>query len=140
MVHFDEEDDDDSPLPDPQPHPVLRSPGMIVDPLPPMPGPEASPRVAAPVGSLKAGKRESREAQVSIFDHMEYQFPPLSLLAEPKRNPTPQISTDALEQNARLLEGVLDDFGVRGEIINVRPVRSSPCMSWNRRRAPSHRA
>jgi S-DNA-T family DNA segregation ATPase FtsK/SpoIIIE len=121
MVHFDEEDDDDNPLPDPQPHPVLRSPGMIVDPLPPMPGPEASPRVAAPVGSLKAGKRESREAQVSIFDHMEYQFPPLSLLAEPKRNPTPQISTDALEQNARLLEGVLDDFGVRGEIINVRP-------------------
>ena len=33
---------------------------------------------------LKAGKRESREAQVSIFDHMEFQFPPLSLLAEPK--------------------------------------------------------
>jgi S-DNA-T family DNA segregation ATPase FtsK/SpoIIIE len=26
-----------------------------------------------------------------------------------------------LEENARLLEGVLDDFGVRGEIINVRP-------------------
>lgn len=28
---------------------------------------------------------------------------------------------DALEQNARLLEGVLQDFGVRGEIVKVRP-------------------
>jgi S-DNA-T family DNA segregation ATPase FtsK/SpoIIIE len=82
---------------------------------------ETAPRVAAPVGSLKPGKREIREAQVSIFDHEEFQFPPLSLLAEPKRVATPQISTDALEQNARLLEGVLDDFGIRGEIINVRP-------------------
>ena len=31
------------------------------------------------------------------------------------------LSTDALEANARLLEGVLEDFGVKGEIINVRP-------------------
>ena len=38
-----------------------------------------------------------------------------------RRRPTSKISDDALEQNARLLEGVLDDFGVKGEIINVRP-------------------
>ena len=31
------------------------------------------------------------------------------------------LSSGALEQNARLLEGVLEDFGVRGEIIDVRP-------------------
>jgi len=31
------------------------------------------------------------------------------------------MSSDALEQNARMLEGVLEDFGVRGEIVNVRP-------------------
>ena len=31
------------------------------------------------------------------------------------------LSKDALEQNARLLEGVLEDFGVKGEIIHVRP-------------------
>jgi len=31
------------------------------------------------------------------------------------------LSTEALEANARLLEGVLEDFGVKGEIINVRP-------------------
>ena len=31
------------------------------------------------------------------------------------------MSADALEQNATLLESTLEDFGVRGEIINVRP-------------------
>ncbi|MCX8231206.1 MAG: DNA translocase FtsK, partial [Alphaproteobacteria bacterium] len=31
------------------------------------------------------------------------------------------ISEDALEQNARMLEGVLEDFGVRGEITKVHP-------------------
>ena len=31
------------------------------------------------------------------------------------------MSTDALEQNATLLESTLEDFGVSGEIINVRP-------------------
>ena len=31
------------------------------------------------------------------------------------------MSQDALEENARVLQGVLDDFSVRGEIINVRP-------------------
>ena len=51
-----------------------------------------------------------------------YEFPPLQLLAEPKKPAaSAKVSEDALEQNARLLEGVLDDFGVKGEIINVRP-------------------
>ncbi|WP_374307967.1 DNA translocase FtsK [Methylocella sp.] len=50
-----------------------------------------------------------------------YELPPLAMLAEPKRLPNGQLSEDALSQNARLLEGVLEDFGVKGEIINVRP-------------------
>src|SRR3546814_11706698 len=31
------------------------------------------------------------------------------------------LNRDALEKNARLLESVLEDFGVRGEIVKVRP-------------------
>mgnify|MGYP006157421105 CR=1 FL=1 len=31
------------------------------------------------------------------------------------------LSEEMLEQNARMLEGVLEDFGVKGEIIHVRP-------------------
>ena len=33
----------------------------------------------------------------------------------------PSLSAEALEENARQLEGVLEDFGVKGEIIHVRP-------------------
>ncbi|MFM8701870.1 MAG: DNA translocase FtsK [Hyphomicrobiales bacterium] len=50
-----------------------------------------------------------------------YTLPPASLLNEAKKSFGPIMSSDALQQNARLLEGVLDDFGVRGEIIQVRP-------------------
>jgi len=51
----------------------------------------------------------------------EYAPPELELLAEPKKLPGAKLSPEALEANARELEGVLDDFSVRGEIINVRP-------------------
>ncbi len=51
-----------------------------------------------------------------------YEYPELDLLAEPKKpSGGVKISEDILESNARVLEGVLEDFSVRGEIINVRP-------------------
>jgi DNA segregation ATPase FtsK/SpoIIIE, S-DNA-T family len=86
------------------------------------PSPAAAPsRVAPAAGALKAGRRAINEAQLSLLDRAAYQLPPLAMLAEPKKLVASKISEDALEQNARLLEGVLDDFGVKGEIINVRP-------------------
>ncbi|MEP4274406.1 MAG: DNA translocase FtsK, partial [Roseibium sp.] len=68
-------------------------------------------------------KRAIAEAQPSFLGAPEaYELPPLHLLAEPKTaGKVPGLSADALEQNARILEGVLEDFGVRGEIIEVRP-------------------
>lgn len=52
----------------------------------------------------------------------DYELPSLTLLAEPKKNSRAvELSPEALEQNARALEGVLEDFGVRGQIVNVRP-------------------
>jgi S-DNA-T family DNA segregation ATPase FtsK/SpoIIIE len=52
----------------------------------------------------------------------EYQLPPLGLLSEPVRHPEAAlISDDALEENARMLEAVLADFGVKGRIMAVRP-------------------
>ena len=83
---------------------------------------ETAQRVAAPAPRPRPGKRVVREAQPSLLGPESYELPPLALLAEPKapgKNQT--ISADALEQNARILEGVLEDFGVRGEIIHVRP-------------------
>jgi S-DNA-T family DNA segregation ATPase FtsK/SpoIIIE len=52
----------------------------------------------------------------------EYQLPPLGLLTEPPvETHAPAYNDDALEENARLLEAVLGDFGVRGRIVAVRP-------------------
>ena len=78
-------------------------------------------RVTAPAPAIKTGKRALREAQPSLLGDSGYELPPLLLLSEAKKQAVTKISEDALEQNARLLEGVLDDFGVKGEIINVRP-------------------
>src|SRR4029079_13303713 len=50
-----------------------------------------------------------------------YALPPLELLAAPKAVGRTVLSNDALQANAAALEGVLGDFGVRGEIINARP-------------------
>ena len=51
---------------------------------------------------------------------ISWTYPPVALLAEPRKPEGIAMTTDALEQNARLLESVLEDFGVRGEIIHVR--------------------
>jgi DNA segregation ATPase FtsK/SpoIIIE, S-DNA-T family len=50
-----------------------------------------------------------------------YVLPALELLAAPKSTGRAVLSADALQSNATALEGVLADFGVRGEIINARP-------------------
>ncbi len=105
-----------------RPEPPMTSQGAAAW-TPPASAPGAAPasRVAAPAGALTVGRRALSEAQLSLLDRAAYQLPPLAMLAEPKKLVASKISEDALEQNARLLEGVLDDFGVKGEIINVRP-------------------
>ena len=50
-----------------------------------------------------------------------YVLPPLELLTQPSKVGRATVSTEALQENATALEGVLSDFGVRGEIINARP-------------------
>ena len=83
----------------------------------------ARPRVTAPAPRPVPGQRMMREAQASFLDEPGgFELPPLSLLAEPKhKGPSPEHSPERLEEMARQLEGVLEDFGVKGDIINVRP-------------------
>ncbi|WP_411816749.1 DNA translocase FtsK [Hyphococcus sp. DH-69] len=71
----------------------------------------------------KESRRERREVQpnLPVFSAGNYELPALNLLAKPNPAKKTVISDEALEQNARMLENVLSDFGVRGEIINVRP-------------------
>jgi S-DNA-T family DNA segregation ATPase FtsK/SpoIIIE len=83
---------------------------------------DAATRVEAPAPRPAPGARVQREAQTSMISSNRFEMPTLHFLSEPKSIGRDQtLSKDALEQNARLLEGVLEDFGVKGEIIHVRP-------------------
>ncbi|MEP1206964.1 MAG: DNA translocase FtsK [Rhizobiaceae bacterium] len=52
----------------------------------------------------------------------KFKLPAIDLLSEQKALvQDASLSNEALEENARLLEGVLEDFGVKGQILKVRP-------------------
>ncbi|HQT76455.1 MAG TPA: DNA translocase FtsK 4TM domain-containing protein, partial [Rhodopila sp.] len=51
----------------------------------------------------------------------EWNFPPLDLLKPAPTRVTTDMSEEALQANARLLETVLSDYGVQGEIVEIRP-------------------
>ncbi len=74
-----------------------------------------------PVAPSSRARAES-EPQLR-FDEAEddYELPPLSLLTSPETIVRHHLSNEALEENARMLEAVLDDYGVKGEIVSVRP-------------------
>lgn len=78
--------------------------------------------VAAPAAKLQPSQKAAAQRQASFdLGSDEYRFPPLDLLHEPDPADATQIDQEALAQNARLLETVLQDFGVKGEIVQVRP-------------------
>jgi len=85
-------------------------------------GQSASGRRVATAARVKPGKRVTSEAQGSLLQDDGFQLPELSLLAAPEHGGlAEEHQPEMLEANARKLEGVLEDFGVKGDIINVRP-------------------
>jgi S-DNA-T family DNA segregation ATPase FtsK/SpoIIIE len=50
-----------------------------------------------------------------------FELPPISVLSAPKASDRQPLSKSDLENNSRALEGVLGDFGVRGEIVKAHP-------------------
>ncbi|HKG73782.1 MAG TPA: DNA translocase FtsK [Aestuariivirgaceae bacterium] len=78
------------------------------------------PRISRSTKQVRQSKGAGKGGRPVVYEN--FNMPTLSLLAEPKHvGRSEQESDELLEQNARMLESVLDDFGVRGEIINVRP-------------------
>jgi len=66
--------------------------------------------------------RLAAQRRLDFGQDADYELPALSLLAAPPQGELdPTVSRDSLEKNARLLESVLEDFGVRGEIVRVQP-------------------
>ncbi len=111
----DDEDDDDFV------EPTLRAPlNRVVIPA------AEQRRVVqhAPKKSPAPSRQAMAEAQPKLKLEPEapaYEHPPLNLLMNPVTIQRHTLSDDALEENARMLENVLDDYGVKGEIVSVRP-------------------
>ena len=96
-----------APLPDPVPTPAPKSVVQHAQRKPMQPSTRAK---AEAQPTLKFA--DSKEA---------FELPPLNLLESPSTVQRHHLSDEALEANARMLEAVLDDYGVKGEIVSVRP-------------------
>jgi DNA segregation ATPase FtsK/SpoIIIE, S-DNA-T family len=71
--------------------------------------------------SARARAEEAPELALGDAAPDPYAAPPLALLQSPETIVRHALPTEALEENARMLETVLDDYGVRGEITAIRP-------------------
>src|SRR6266702_491223 len=74
---------------------------------------EEAPVARAP--RKKAAPREKRKSSD------KFELPSVSVLSAPKASDRQPLSKAELEANSRALEGVLQDFGVRGEIVKANP-------------------
>ncbi len=106
---------EDAPEQAPQPRQAVKIP--VAEPRKPV--------VAQPVRRTPPPSRRAQaEAQPTLsFEerHSDFELPPLGLLSNPASIQRHHLSDEALEENARMLENVLDDYGVKGEIVSVRP-------------------
>ncbi len=85
---------------------------------------QPSRRVAAKIAKPKAGRKAvaKRQAKFDLIPGDDFELPPHELLeAPPEGVGSAHVNKDSLEQNAKLLESVLDDFGIKGDIRKVRP-------------------
>ncbi len=103
---------------------------QIEEDLPPAPLPRIVAEIRRPAVVQTPAKKPapSRQAESEAQPRLRfddpapaYELPPLSLLSNPSSVQRHTLSHDALEENARMLESVLDDYGVKGEIVSVRP-------------------
>jgi S-DNA-T family DNA segregation ATPase FtsK/SpoIIIE len=112
-----------------KPGPERRRPTMVPEPSRPVPAGvppllEPSRRRSAPAGttvrppSAAAGPAAS---EGELVPDAKFQLPPLKFLAQPRQHRDLNLDRASLAETAKALERALDDFGVRGEIIDVRP-------------------
>lgn len=83
------------------------------------------PLVEMPVAMAPKKPRKVRsvpQPKLALEENAEFELPALDYLARATANEHVQrLNEEGLEKNARLLESVLDDFGVKGQIVKVRP-------------------
>jgi len=84
------------------------------------PRPRATADVV-PAKKVASEKRRQRQTALDLGPGGQHVLPPIDLLTEPPAARSTIVNEEALQQNARMLETVLEDFGVRGQIVKVRP-------------------
>ncbi|WGM32675.1 DNA translocase FtsK [Brevundimonas sp. NIBR11] len=108
--------DADEPLPwdDPVPVPAYAAPTPLAA--------ATEIKVAAPKPAKPSKKSVDDDQTAFDFARPEGDFdlPPLGMLAKPQQR-AGMVDEDALKQNAKMLEGVLAEFGVKGVIDQIRP-------------------
>ncbi|UMY20108.1 DNA translocase FtsK [Methylobacterium organophilum] len=93
---------------------------------------EAVPEESAPAQTVQALPRAvlpertalipaNRHIPMSFVGSEDYELPSLELLALPAPVDGEEVDADELEQNALNLQQTVQDFGVRGDILAVRP-------------------
>jgi S-DNA-T family DNA segregation ATPase FtsK/SpoIIIE len=107
----------------PAPPPRQAAPPVPQPPVPQPPG-QQTPRPAplappTPVVTAQPPKRPVQ--QVLPLDASGWKFPSLDLLKAPPERHATGPSEESLQANAHLLETVLNDYGVQGEIVEIRP-------------------
>ena len=83
-----------------------------------------APRVnkkSADKATEKASKSSPKVQASFALSQGDYELPSIKLLSPPPKGKKTSLSETALTQNAKLLETVLQDFGVNGNIIEIRP-------------------
>jgi len=99
------------------------APPQIVEPKPPRKSVEPDQRKPPVIEDRTLAPKKAAFAtgarQGDFFG--SFVLPSLELLDPPPAISVPKLDKAALEANARLLESVLDDFHVKGQIVAVRP-------------------
>ena len=81
-----------------------------------------APEAASPCAPAQAASPAAPAAPAEPVDYPAvYSLPAVSLLQNPPPRPVQQHDESVLARNARMLETVLKNFRVRGEIMDVRP-------------------
>lgn len=70
--------------------------------------------------AARAARRKA-EARAASRKSDKFELPPIAVLTAPKASDRQPLSKSELDNNSRALEGVLGDFGVRGEIVKAHP-------------------
>ncbi|GAB1378807.1 DNA translocase FtsK [Pararhodobacter aggregans] len=114
LIEDDDEDEDNDISRFDAPPPRASA---FADPRPAAPA--AAGRRAAPVAPSRQARAEAQPRLPFEPPTDGFELPPLSLLADPRSVHRAQVPQTALDMNARMLESVLDDYGVRGEIVSA---------------------